>query len=823
MMNKWRVILLDTKKENPNHYLVLCLLDALKQSPYVEFVIKGEYKNAINLALENECNLFFAFDGEQLDKAYCERLKHVCRTSIVWNVEDPYEINVNKLNIDLFDLVFTNDKGCVSAYGEKGRHLPLASSKSMHFHQVKVPGDQYNYDLFFAGTAWPNRISLLKSIENDLKDIKMKLALPTNIHLPKISLNLPVSSYNWRTPNSEFARFSNVSRVTLSLHRQFTASGGDAEAMTPGPRLFEVAMAGGFQLIDNNIPGVEDYLDEGIDYIGFSSPKECIDKLKYYLEHKDERVKIAKNAQMKVLEKHTYQNRLEYIFKELVRINKKPQINKEIRENKNILVVTHNTINHIPYGGVEIYQDIVNNELRDKFNIYYLVPCNQKKEGKEYIILNSKYIEVDRMINHQPFPAQSQYLLTNSEVEKKYANILLKHNIGLVHYQHFIKNIPSLPFISKALGIKNIYSIHDFYSITHKFNLINVHGKYDANILKNSKNMDIFLAEHEGINLGSQDKRKAFWSNMLDQMDIIHANSITTKDIILNYYPNVEERKIIVEGIPFDGSFNFTNEINKIPNKNALLEVLILGNFTHIKGANDIIDIIGMCKSNNIRFHVYGQIAPEYKDKIKNITSEKVIFYGEYNTKDLNIILSDKHVSLHLSQWPETYCITLSEVWKAGIIPIVYDIGALGERVTRSTGYKVSLGDTGSIVDILEFLSISKEPLKLIRGNIEDNEPYEISEKHSCWLSDVYNNHTRSIGNSNYHCDLDLNACGVKVVNEIWADMGNKGFLRGLNIYYSIPRNPYRLMNFLVLQIRAHGFKVTLNKIIIKVKNRLGY
>jgi hypothetical protein len=53
--------------------------------------------------------------------------------------------------------------------------------------------------------------------------------------------------------------------------------------------------------------------------------------------------------------------------------------------------------------------------------------------------------------------------------------------------------------------------------------------------------------------------------------------------------------------------------------------------------------------------------------------------------------------------------------------------------------------------------------------------------------------------------------------------MGNKGFLRGLNIYYSIPRNPYRLMNFLVLQIRAHGFKVTLNKIIIKVKNRLGY
>jgi spore maturation protein CgeB len=815
-MNKWRVILLDTKKENPNHYLVLCLLDALKKNPFIEFVTTGDYKDAINLAIENNCNLFFAFDGEQLDKGYCEKIKKICGTSIVWNTEDPYEININKENKELFDLVFTNDKGSLIHYGKKGRHLPLAASKEMHFYPVKLK--DYRYDLFFAGTAWPNRIALLKNIENDISDINMKLALPTNIHLPKINLSLPPSSFNWRTPNSEFVRFSNVSTVVLSLHRQFTSSGGASEAQTPGPRLFEVAMAGGFQLIDKNIPGINDFFEDGVEYVGFSSPTDCIEKLRYYLQNPNERNSIALNAQNKVLCSHTYSNRVETIINELHDIGCKPSRKSNLEKNKTILIVIHNTIKNTPYGGVEIYQNILNNNLNDKFKLLYFIPNSNKQDGKEYFILDGQYEIVETISLDEGFPVQSQYILSNSFLEVKFANILTKYNVGLIHFQHFIKNIPSLPFISKSLGIKNIYSIHDYYFVTHKFNLINVDGRYDKTVLNNNYNIDCFLAEHDGIKPGSYEKRKSFWARMMEQMDIIHVNSNTTKNILIKIYPDIIEEKVEIRGIPFGDKIDLSKVNYSEISNNKPLEVLVLGNFTHVKGADDILNIIQTIESKNVKFHLYGQIAPEYREIIKKIKNRNATFYGEYNTENLAEILNGKHVSLHLSLWPETFCITLSEIWNAGIVPIVYDVGALGERVTTDLGYKVELGDRGEVVRILEYLTYQRDELVLKQKKIINQSPYETSVDHLKWITNLYEqNITNDFGCNKNKTDLDLKSCGVRLVDNIWCTMDNRNTLRNAYIYCIVPMRFIRLVKFIIMQIRTRGLRQTLRKIINKL------
>ena len=60
---KYRILLLDTKPSNPNHYICLGIYDALKKHPDVEFVYKASFGDAVESAKKFKCNLFFAFDG----------------------------------------------------------------------------------------------------------------------------------------------------------------------------------------------------------------------------------------------------------------------------------------------------------------------------------------------------------------------------------------------------------------------------------------------------------------------------------------------------------------------------------------------------------------------------------------------------------------------------------------------------------------------------------------------------------------------------------------------------------------------------------------
>ena len=137
----WRVLLLDTKRQNPNHYLCLAVEDALRRSTGVEQVTSVHYGNALAAAQSPEgYNLFLAFDGEDMEEAICAKLARLCGRSILWVTEDPYELRTNLAHAKGFDLVLTNDLASVPAYGGRARHLPLASDRAMHFQPIREGG-----------------------------------------------------------------------------------------------------------------------------------------------------------------------------------------------------------------------------------------------------------------------------------------------------------------------------------------------------------------------------------------------------------------------------------------------------------------------------------------------------------------------------------------------------------------------------------------------------------------------------------------------------------------------------------------------------------
>ncbi len=81
-------------------------------------------------------------------------------------------------------------------------------------------------------------------------------------------------------------------------------------------RVFE-SMATGSMQLTNKIPFLDELFTDKKHLVTYSSYKDMIDKVHYYLDHEEEREAIALAGYQEVISKHTYAHRIESIFSTL--------------------------------------------------------------------------------------------------------------------------------------------------------------------------------------------------------------------------------------------------------------------------------------------------------------------------------------------------------------------------------------------------------------------------------------------------------------------------------------------------------------------------
>ncbi|OEZ01758.1 hypothetical protein BIY45_04790 [Stenotrophomonas sp. BIIR7] len=718
------------------------MVRALSEVEGVECVIRSDYLTAVQDASRHNCNLLIAFDGEELDRPIIERVAQVCGRSVLWVTEDPYERSVNVGNSDLFDLVFTNDSGSVAGYGDKGVSLPLAADPRFHFHAVpEVDQDHYLYDLFFAGTAWPNRSDFLARLQTAIPEINLKLALPANPYIPAPKLKMDPSAYDWRTPNTEFAKFANRSRSVLTLHRAFSSSGNDPVAHTPGPRFFEVALAGGFQLVDTSIPEirVQDFYQEGRDFVGFDGPADCIAKLRHYLGNPEERLAIARSAQQVTLERHLYLHRVREL---LGRVAALPQpavrsLAAASSSRRKVLVVSHNILGVPPYGGVEVYQDSVRTALGDTFEFLFYTPDRSVGSmGSRYVLHDGSMEVIDAV---QFDDGLDEAALTCPRRESAFSELLYRHGIELVHFQHLIGHPPSLGLLPSSLGLRSILSLHDYHAVCSRFNLLDYRGVYCDIPSLPIETCDVCLNACGGGAAGSQARRRAFFSRVLESIDVLHANTDGVADLYRRMYPALlDSDRIRVNAVPMPKD----DEMADVPMQREAttkLRIAVPGNFTRNKGGNELIHVFNQLRHDDVEITIVGPVPEEYQNILRILDIPNLKQHGSYKPGTLKQILAGHDMSIHFSIWPETYCISLSESWAAGLVPIVSDIGALGERVfDGENGYTIPVSEAGAMVHLIREVIADRSGLESIRSRvISATRPHH--DEHMLWVSDLYN------------------------------------------------------------------------------------
>ncbi|MFL9928049.1 glycosyltransferase [Paraburkholderia sp. RL18-103-BIB-C] len=730
--DKFRILLFDTKYRNPNHYICLSILSALKRHARVELVAKADPLEAVAIATRNQCNLFIAFDGEELDAALCARLAAICGRAVLWVTEDPYELDLNLRHSRLFDLVFTNDSSSVHAYGDRGHHLPLAGATEFHSLEVLEADQPLRYQLFFAGTAWPNRSEFVRSILGDMPaDWKFKLALPSNPFLPPHRVPLPESVLSWRTSPVDFARFVNQSALTLLLPRVFSASGGREFAETPPPRLFEAALAGGVQLVHESLGEVAQSFTPSEEIVLFSSERDFLAKAKHLISDRVSRNMIAKAARRRALREHTYDNRVEIILAGAQSIALKPTSStNENVQRKTLLFVAHNVLHRGNFGGVEVYLERIRKALSTEWRILFYISGSNGRD-REAQLLDENYAEIQRLEFSQPYSAA---LLACPEREHAFRKILLEHNVDIAHFHHFIGHVPSMVHVAAHTGVPIAFTAHDYFPVCHEFNLLSFKNEFCGAPDVALSQCDVCLWQKHHIAPGSQAQRRMFWNNVLCHIDLLIFNTDGARLTYSQMYPSVRQHASAhVLPVPIlDGP------VRSVQRTATPLKVALLGNVTHQKGGDVLCRALPLLRDAPVEFHVFGRVDGSYSHLADRKRFPNVVVHGQYAVDAPPRELLECDVSIHASVWPETYCLTLSEAWQLGLVPIVADIGALGERVRHlQNGIKIAPNQEGQLVDAVRQLIDEPQLISALRSRITKDLYMELTT-HAAQLSVRY-------------------------------------------------------------------------------------
>jgi len=699
-MTAWRVLLLNTKLSNLNGYLTTFVRDAFEELLGEDRVFLSDYHACLEDLRRHACNVVVCLDGQELHRRIVSRLRERCPRMVLWLTEDPYEQGTNRRNLDLFDLIFSNDRGSIRRYDSpRVHHLPLAASEPYHYREVVEAEREFLYDVFFAGVAWPNRVRLFEQIQGQLRGLRCKFILPHNEFVPKPDLDLPDFEMNYRLSNLDLATVQNRSKIVLYLHRVFSASGVDHPSTTPGPRLFEAAMAGGFQLVEDTLPEVSDYFARDRELAYFKTSDECVSLIRHFLDHPERRVRIARAAQQRTRSEHLYRHRVAALLRRLEDVEPRAELRVESHAPRSVLYVVHNASETPPFGGTELHTLDTVERLSPGYRGFIYYP-DSRSADRTKMVFRGRH---ERKVYSLATPL-SPHAYFDLEREHLFARVLEAYRIDLVHFMHFMHHPMSLVDVARRHGAATVVTLHDYFVVCPRFNLLDAAGRYCWTTRPPVEACDIDLRRTDNLAAGSQAARRAFVAYVLSRAHAITCVSDSQKSIICSAYPQLADQiRVIPPGIE---PRQFAPSVRRPPLKGRPLVCAAVGNFTQPKGGDALIHLFNHCRdTRRVRFVVMGRIDEPYPRIIETVGLDHIEVVGAYNPAQLPALLAGADVALLASVWPESYVLTLSECWAAGVVPIVSDIGALGERVTDGVnGLKVAPDSPGAIAEAIERL-----------------------------------------------------------------------------------------------------------------------
>ena len=263
-------------------------------------------------------------------------------------------------------------------------------------------------------------------------------------------------------------------------------------------------------------------------------------------------------------------------------------------ERPRLLFVCHNTLKSSLFGGLEIHQNVLAQNLLDAFDIFFFYKEREQAERITYRIADNNYNPIEEFTVGK---IETKFHLSNETYEKKFSDILVRHRIDLVHFFHFINHLPSYALVAKALGVPYTISVHDYYLGCIKFNLLDYTNRYCENSAEAITQCDVCLSANN-MTPGSQANRRAFYGRVLDGAFRIITVSKSTTDILTRIYPQLEGiGKILSHGAPLPSRATVMSERKRtVAQASERLKIIVFGNLAPHKGSDAIVRAMNLLR-----------------------------------------------------------------------------------------------------------------------------------------------------------------------------------------------------------------------------------
>jgi len=183
--------------------------------------------------------------------------------------------------------------------------VPFAYEPALHFPEKPATPEEeqrFSSDVVFAGGADRDRFPYFETLLEKLPGVRLHLYGGFWERHPRLRRR-----HRGMALGRDYRLAIGGAKIAPCLVRR---ANRDGHVM----RTFEIPACGGFLLAERTAEHLE-FFEEDKEAAYFSSPEEMADKVRYYLNHEAERVRLAQAAHRRVVaERHTYRHRLEQIL-----------------------------------------------------------------------------------------------------------------------------------------------------------------------------------------------------------------------------------------------------------------------------------------------------------------------------------------------------------------------------------------------------------------------------------------------------------------------------------------------------------------------------
>jgi spore maturation protein CgeB len=275
--------------------------------PAADFDLKRLNQNLLRLNKRCKPDVCIVGGGYRILPECVSGIKAMGIKIALWIMDVPHDFEPVLKAVPVYDFVFcagTEAQEVLAGHGQKEIHwLPFACDPQAHT-SAAGSGNLMNA-ISFVGSFYPNRMDILQEIS----DLGLGVWGPGWDKVPGHSSLMKCIRRSGAITPGEWGAIYSSSSINMALHFQ----DGKVPCYQASPKVFEILACKGFMICDDQ-KDVRALFEDGKHLVIFKDINDLREKIRYYLGHEQERIRIAGRGFDEVVMKHTYITRMEQML-----------------------------------------------------------------------------------------------------------------------------------------------------------------------------------------------------------------------------------------------------------------------------------------------------------------------------------------------------------------------------------------------------------------------------------------------------------------------------------------------------------------------------